>query len=100
MAKHLLLSSLIFVLALAGSAASAEPLATDPPLAGVEQVEPAPVCMAQELDIFLELKPKPTVSICQGNPCDKTSDCRPVGVPECAQCWCIGPAGDKHCGCI
>ncbi len=97
MAKYLLLWSVTLVLA--GSAALAEPLATDPPLLGIEQLEPAPaLCMPQELNGFLEPQPR-MVPICHGDPCTTTSDCRPVGVPECAQCWCIGPAGDKWCGC-
>jgi len=102
MTRYLLLCTALLVLA--GSAAFAEPVGTNPPppLFAVEQVAPAsaPQCAAQVPDGLFDIKPKPTVPICQGNPCDKTSDCRPVGVPECAQCWCIGPAGDKHCGCI
>ena len=101
MVKNLLLWSVTLVLILTGSAALAEPLATDPPLFAVEQAEPAPasLCMAQELTMFP--KPRPmVVPICQGNGCTKTSDCRPVGLPECAQCWCLGPAGDKSCSCF
>jgi hypothetical protein len=99
MAKYLLLWSV--TLFLAGSAASAEPIATDPRLGGVEQVEPASMllCPAQEQDVLLVLKSK-FVSSCQGDPCTKTSDCRPAGVPDCAQCSCVGPAGDKSCACI
>ena len=102
MAKYLLLSFAVLVLVLSGSAASAEPVAADPPLFAVEQVEPvsSPLCIAEKPDVLFEIKPRFAVSICQGNACDKTSDCRPPGVAECAQCWCIGPAGDKSCGCI
>jgi hypothetical protein len=103
MTKYLLLWSVTLVLA--GSAASAEPPAAHPPLAGVLQVEPAPapLCKAQAPDLLLALNPKPQpklVPICQGDGCTKTSDCRPAGLPECAQCWCLGPAGDKSCGCF
>ena len=99
MAKSLLLWSVGLVLA--GSAALADPAAVDPRLGGMEQVAPAaaPMCMAQEPVELFALKPK-VVSSCQGNPCDKTIDCRPAGVPDCAQCFCVGPAGDKSCACI
>ena len=100
MTKYLLLSSVLLFI-LAGSVASAEPAATNPPLFVIEQTEPAsPLCPAESPDVLFEIKPRQAVSICQGNPCDKTADCRPAGVAECAQCYCIGPAGDKHCGCI
>jgi hypothetical protein len=99
MAKYLLLWSVTLVLA--GSAALAAPLASAPPLVGVEQAAPAPapLCMAQEVDVLLALETQ-LVPICQGNGCTKTSDCRPAGLPECANCWCIGPAGDKSCACF
>jgi hypothetical protein len=102
MAKFLLLCSLTLVLVLSGSAAFAAPPAADPPFFVVEQAETAPdsapQCVA-EAPVF-EIKPKMAVSICQGNACTKTSDCRPAGVAECANCWCLGPAGDKSCGCF
>ena len=100
MTKYLLLWSVVLVLA--GSAAPAEPLAAHSPLVGVlQQVgpNPAPLCKAQESDGFLVLNPK-LVPVCQGNACTTTLDCRPSGVPECAQCFCLGPAGDKSCGCF
>lgn len=100
MTKYLLLWSVTLVFM--GSAASAEPLAAHPSLAGVlQQMEPgsAAQCKAQKPDMFLPLQPK-LVPICQGNPCTKTLDCRPPGLPECAGCFCIGPAGDKSCGCF
>lgn len=100
MTKYLLLWSVTLVLV--GSAAPAEPLAAPPSLVGVlQQAEPgsAPLCKAQVLDLFVAPRPK-LVPICQGNGCTKTLDCRPSGVPECAQCFCLGPAGDKSCGCF
>lgn len=104
MAKYLLLCSVFLVLVLAGSAASADPVATapPPPLFAADQVASAspPLCEAPAPEGLFDIKPKRMVSSCQGNGCDKTSDCRPPGVPDCAQCWCIGPAGDKSCGCI
>ena len=100
MTKYLLLSS-VLLLALAGSAAAAEPAAAAPPLFALEQAAPAsPLCPAESPEGLFEIKPRLAVPICQGDACTKTSDCRPPGLPECAQCWCIGPAGDKSCGCI
>jgi hypothetical protein len=99
MAKYLLLWSLTLVLA--GSAASAEPEAPDLPLFVVEQAPAtAPAQQCTEQAPAFEIKPKLTVSICQGNACTKTSDCRPAGVADCANCWCLGPVGDKSCGCF
>jgi len=99
MAKTLLLCSVAFLLA-AGTVLAQAP-AGAPPLFGPEpaQAASAQVCMAQELDVLAGLQTQ-DVPICAGNPCDKTMDCRPAGLPECANCWCIGPAGDKWCGCF
>ncbi len=99
MAKSLLLWSVVLVLA--GGAAFAEPLPTEPPLFAVEPAEPAPaLCETEELNNGF-LKPEPMVASCHGDPCTKLSDCRPPNrPPDCALCMCIGPAfDDKWCSC-
>lgn len=99
MTKYLLLWSV--TLFLAGSAARAEAPATQPTLAGVLQAAaaPAPLCESQKPDLFNAFNAR-LVPICQGNPCDKTADCRPAGLPECSNCFCLGRAGDKSCSCF
>lgn len=100
------LSLFALALLLVGGAASAAPTPPAAPaasapalLAGLEAAQAPPVqeCAAQD---WLSQIQKEGVPICQGNGCDKTADCRPVGLPECAQCFCVGPAGDKSCACI
>lgn len=99
MTKSLLLCSVLLLFV--GSAARAEALPTSPPLFAAEQAvaAPAQACLTQEMS-FLNGLATALVPICQGNSCTKTSDCRPAELPECAQCWCLGPAGDKSCGCF
>ncbi len=103
MAKTLLLWSVVLILA-ASAAFAAPPAPAAPsgaqPVKAAPILEPtaAPLCL-QAADVFAPLNLK-LVPICQGDGCSKTADCRPAGLPECANCWCVGPAGDKSCACF
>ena len=109
MAKTLLLCTVLLVLA-ASAAFAAPPAPAAPAAANLQMAifapvetapDVAPVCVEKEMAAALgigALAEDPP--ICAGDGCDKTADCRPAGLPECANCWCIGPAGDKWCACF
>jgi hypothetical protein len=111
MRKHLFWALVLISVVFSGSAASAEAVASPAPLPGVAAPAPLPAlaasgageCQAasaaKELEVMLGVTAK-GVPICHGNDCKKNSDCRPAEFPECANCWCIGPLGDKFCSCF
>lgn len=98
MVKSLLLFA--FALLLVGSVASATTVPPAAPLAPALEAAQAPAAQECASQDWLAQIQKEGVPICAGDGCDKTADCRPSGLPECANCWCLGPAGDKSCACF
>ena len=114
MRKHLFWALVLISVVFAGPAASAQPVPAPVAIPAVTaSVAPAALpalatsgageCQAasasRELEVMLGVTAK-GVPACHGNDCKKNADCRPVGLPECSNCWCIGPLGDKFCSCF
>lgn len=111
MRKHLFWALVLIAVVFAGSSASAQPVAAPAPMPAVAAPPSVPALalsatgeckaasVAGELEVMLGVSAE-GVPICHGNDCKKNSDCRPAEFPECANCWCIGPLGDKFCSCF